>query len=88
MSGRGAGRPQASAGAAWASGRGAPWSGPSRIGEGAQGGFSYAGRVPRGRGEPLAKSWTFVMTLSDIRHQCAEAIHDEAVRTSPCTVRP
>ncbi|GEJ58426.1 hypothetical protein AMYX_31670 [Anaeromyxobacter diazotrophicus] len=50
-------------------------------GEEAQVDFGYAGLVPRAPGEPPAKTWVFVMTLSHSRHQYVELVQDQTVGT-------
>ncbi len=50
-------------------------------GEEAQVDFGYAGMVPRAVGEPPAKTWVFVMTLSHSRHQYVELVQDQTVST-------
>jgi len=50
-------------------------------GDEAQVDFGYAGLVPRAPGEPPAKTWVFVMTLSHSRHQYVELVQDQTVGT-------
>jgi len=50
-------------------------------GEEAQVDFGFAGLVPRAPGEPPAKTWVFVMTLSHSRHQYVELVQDQTVGT-------
>jgi transposase len=50
-------------------------------GEESQVDFSYAGLIPRAPGEPPAKTWVFVMTLSHSRHQYVELVQDQTVGT-------
>jgi transposase len=50
-------------------------------GEEAQVDFGFAGLVPRRPGEPPAKTWVFVMTLSHSRHQYVELVQDQTVGT-------
>jgi transposase len=50
-------------------------------GEEAQVDFGYAGLMPRAPGEPPAKTWVFVMTVSHSRHQYVELVQDQTVTT-------